>query len=134
MIQKLTLTKIYRSDKDKNGKLLVTKDGRAYSKIAVKTKEYGDKFISGFSSYWNKDWVEGQVVGAVVEPNGDFLNLKKPDPIAELEEKLTKRILVLEQALFQDHHPQSDDEPSGHVEDINGELMSAREKKENLPF
>jgi len=117
MIRKLTLTKIYRSDKDKNGKLLVTKDGRAYSKIAVKTKEFGDKFISGFSSYWNENWVEGQIVGAVVEENGDFLNLKKPDPVAELADQvklLEQRIATLEQGLFK---PQGDHSVKGHVED-----------------
>ena len=89
-MQKLTITKIFKSDKDKNGNLLKTKDGRAYSKLAIKTKEYGDKWISGFLSFWNENWIEGQIVGAVVEPNGDFLNLKKPDPIAELAERVTE--------------------------------------------
>ena len=115
MIQKLTITRIHKSDKDKNGNLLKTKDGRAYSKLAIKTKEYGDKWISGFLSFWNEHWVEGQVVGAVVEPNGDFLNLKKPDPVAELEE----RVKILEQQMSTVLNlPQGHNEES-HVEDKN---------------
>ena len=97
MIEKLTITRIHKSDKDKAGNLLKTKDGRAYSRIGIQTKEYGDKWISGFVSYWNENWVEGQIVGAVVEPNGDFLNLKKPDQVAELEE----RVKALEAIVYQ---------------------------------
>ena len=117
MIQKLKITKIFKSDKDKNGKLLVTKDGRAYSKLAIKTQEYGDKWISGFLSYWNKDWIEGQVVGAVVEPNGDFLNLKKPDPVAELTERLAE--LEKNMAMVMNLPQSHEDEGEGHVEDKN---------------
>ena len=113
--------------------MFVGRNGQAYSKIAVKCKEYGDAYLRGFVGYWNENWKEGMIVGAVVEKNGEFLNLKKPDPIAELEEKLTKRIEALEQALFQGQGT-PEDEPSGHVEDVNGELMSAREKKADLPF
>jgi len=108
-MQKLTITKIFKSDKDKNGNLLKTKDGRAYSKLAIKTKEYGDKWISGFLSFWNENWVEGQIVGANVEPNGDFLNLKKPDPVAELE----VRVKELENQFAQFiNQPQTDEKKS----------------------
>ena len=118
MIEKLKITKIFKSDKDKNGNFLKTKDGRAYSKLAIKTQEYGDRWISGFLSFWNENWVEGQIVGAVVEPNGDFLNLKKPDPVAELAERvkeLEKNMAILM------NMPQGEQE--GHVEDNS-----------NLPF
>lgn len=102
-MEKLTLTKIYRSDKDKNGVTLKTKDGRPYTKIAVKCKEYGDQYVSGFSAYWNENWQEGQTVQAVVETNNGYLNLKKPDPIAELADKvatLESRIATLEKGSF----------------------------------
>lgn len=107
-MEKLTLTKVYRNDKDKDGKLLKTKDGRAYTKLSVKTKEYGDKWISGFSNFWNEDWEEGMVVGATVEQNGEYLNLKKPDPIKALEDRVTK----LEELVMG-----GDKEEGGHVED-----------------
>mgnify|MGYP001559546619 CR=1 FL=1 len=115
MIQKLTITKIFKSDKDKNGNFLKTKDGRAYSKLAIKTKEYGDKWISGFLGYWNENWVEGQIVGAVVEPNGDFLNLKKPDPVAELE----VRVKELENQFAQFiNQPQADEKRSPNDKEL----------------
>lgn len=110
MIKKLQITKIYRSDKDKEGKPLKTKDGRPYRKISIKTKEYGDKWITGFESYWNEDWVEGLAVMVDVEQNGDFLNMKKIDPIKLLEE----RVLKLEQMMAQN---QGEEEVGGHVED-----------------
>jgi len=36
----------------------------------------------------------------------------------------------------EDHRPQSrsEDEDSGHVDDVNGQLMAVREKKSDLPF
>ena len=118
-MEKLTITKIFKSDKDKNGNLLKTKDGRAYSKLAIKTKEYGDKWISGFLGYWNENWVEGQIVGAVVEPNGDFLNLKKPEPVAELEarvKELEKNMAIM-MNMPQNDGGRGDYEEHGHVED-----------------
>ena len=66
-MEKIKLTKIYRNDKDKEGKYFVSKEGRPYSKIAVKCVEYGDHYLNGFSGYWNQDWIEGQVVGVDIE-------------------------------------------------------------------
>lgn len=95
-MEKLTITRVFRSDKDKEGKPLKTKDGRAYEKIAIKTKEYGDKWLSGFGSNWNGSWKEGDIIQVDVEANGEYLNIKKPDPIAALE----KRVELLEREVF----------------------------------
>jgi hypothetical protein len=122
---KLTITKVFRADKAKDGTKYMTKgvrnpDGswkiepRPYSKIGIKTKEYGDKWISGFDAFWNRDWKEGMEVETEVEQNGDFLNLKKPDPMADILKvinDLAERVAKLESSI----HPQSnevdDDKP-----------------------
>ncbi|MEO5366652.1 MAG: hypothetical protein H7831_09920 [Magnetococcus sp. WYHC-3] len=74
---KLTITKIFVTDKDKHGNPLTGKNG-PYSKKAIKATEYGDKWISGFAGEWNKDWKVGDVVEAEVEDTGKYLNLKAP--------------------------------------------------------
>lgn len=95
---KLTLTKVYRSDKDKNGKPLVSKkDQKPYTKIAIKCQEYGERWLSGFGAKWNDYWNEGDIVEAEVEENGEYLNLKRINPLADL----TKRVLALEKAVYQ---------------------------------
>ena len=52
------INKIYRSDKDKDGNPLTTKDGRPYIRIAIQCSEYGAKWISGFANRWNDAWKE----------------------------------------------------------------------------
>ena len=93
-MQKIKLTKVYRNDKDKDGKPFVSKEGRPYSKIAVKCVEHGDQYLNGFSAYWNRDWIEGMVVETEIEEvvigGKTYLNLKKPDPLAELEARVTE--------------------------------------------
>ena len=93
---KITLTKVYRSNKDKNGNLLKNKDGKEYTRLSVKCKEYGDKYLSGFDAQWNGNWQIGDTVETDIQENGDFLNLVKPDPLTNLE----KRIKDLEDAVF----------------------------------
>lgn len=97
---KLTLTKVYRSDKDKEGKPLVGKFG-PYTKLAVKANEFGEKWLSGFSKPWNEKWNEGDVVEAEVEEKGEYLNLKEADPL----KALTARVLALEEAVYKSKLP-----------------------------
>lgn len=89
---KLTLTRVYRNDKDKDNKPLVFKNvknkGQPYTKLGVQCQEYGTKWLSGFDAQWNANWKEGDVVEADVEVNGEFLNLKRPDPLADILRRL----------------------------------------------
>jgi len=89
---KVTLSKVYRTNKNKAGELLKTKDGRAYERISIKTQEHGDKWLSGFGGNWNDFWNEGDSVNINVETRGEYLNFSKVDPI----EDLTARVLSLE--------------------------------------
>ena len=91
MAEKLTLTKVVRKDTDKEGKKLVTKDGREYVRLAVQCREYGDKWVSFFGAPWNDSWKAGDVVDADVKANGEYLNGSKPDPLVDL----TKHFMAL---------------------------------------
>ena len=89
---KVKITQIYRSDKDKNGNLLKTADGRPYERIAIKTAEYGDRWISGFGNRRNRDWRVGDVVDieiSEVEKDGQiYLNFETPSRLDLLEERI----------------------------------------------
>lgn len=114
---KLTITKIYRSDKDKNGNPLVGKNsGKPYEKVSIKCQEYGDKWIGGFGSRDNQSWREGDVVDVEIENNGQYLNFKHIDPIKNLEE----RVLALEKRINAFNSPTESPEPSQDIspEDI----------------
>ena len=72
------ITKIYRSNKDKNGNLLTTKDGREYTRLAFKCVEHGDKWVSGFGNDANASWAVGDDVDVVIEESGQYVNFKMP--------------------------------------------------------
>lgn len=97
-ISKITLTKVYTSDKDKNGVPFVAKaTGRPYSKMSVKCVEHGDKWLSGFKGKENEFWKEGDVVDVIVKQNGEYLNYEVP----KAEDKLAMRVSALEVDVMQ---------------------------------
>lgn len=103
MIEKLTITKIYRSWEDKNRQPLKTSDGRPYERVAIQAQERGISWISGFGGDWNKNWRKGDTIEVDVEPKGQYLNFRRPDKLKQLEDEmrnivfnLEKRIVALE--------------------------------------
>jgi hypothetical protein len=91
---KVTIKKIYRSDKDKSGKPFLTKDGRPYTRLAVWTQEHGEQALSGFGNARNAMWREGDQVELdterVMKDGKEYLNFKEPNPIKTLEARLEK--------------------------------------------
>lgn len=105
-LQKITLTAVYINTTNKDGSPLMTNTGKPYSKMNLKAKEYGDRYISGFANQSNEKWKAGDVVEVIIEQKGEYLNFKNPTPeqlleirVAKLEENiiaLSTRIAVLE--------------------------------------
>ena len=95
----IKLTKVFRSDKDKQGNPLMTQDGRPYQRLAVKAEQYGDKWISGFGNKANQHWKEGYEVEMrvekVIKDGKEYLNFSMPSVWDEIRE-LKKRVAVLE--------------------------------------
>ena len=92
---KLKLTKIYRSFKDKEGNELKTRDGRNYERVVIWTQEYGERAISLFGGYWNKNWKEADSVELDIEEvagrdGKKYLNGKQPDPLKALTARVEK--------------------------------------------
>ena len=121
-MENLTITKVYRSNKDKKGNLLTTSDGREYTRLAIKTREYGDRYVSGFGNDKNASWKVGDTVEVVVEQKGEYLNFSMPkekDVLIERIEALEERVRIIEDTL--DSNP-------GFVKDDSAGL------KEEPPF
>lgn len=96
-ITKITLTRVFSTDKNKDGTPLMSKLGKPYSKMSVKCVEHGDKWLSGFKGRENEHWKEGDQVDVIVKQNGDFLNYEVP----KAEDKLAMRVSALEVDVMQ---------------------------------
>jgi hypothetical protein len=96
-ITKITLTRVFATDKNKDGTPLMSKLGKPYSKMSVKCVEHGDKWLSGFKGKENEFWKEGDQVDVIVKQNGDFLNYEVP----KAEDKLAMRVSALEVEVMQ---------------------------------
>lgn len=65
----VTITAIKRTPR-------MSKAGRAFVSLGLKTNEYGDKWLSGFAGDENKDWKVGDTVEIEVEQKDEYLNFK----------------------------------------------------------
>ena len=125
-----TITKIIRSDKSKDGKPFMTKDGRPYTRVAIQTKEHGSKWLSGFENFTTKNWTEGQEVEIDVEVKGDYLNFKTLSETGKMWKELNRQateIVNLKKAVADfmtgNGMPQADEDEFG-----------VDNKEEELPF
>lgn len=100
-MEKVTLTKIFTSDKNKNGEEFKTKKGQKFWKMGIKTDEYQDEWMSCLFFDQDKipDWNEGDQVSIVIEENGGFKNFKVPtqfDTLFAMFNELDQRVKRLE--------------------------------------
>jgi hypothetical protein len=79
---KLTLTQITRTPR-------TSKDGKPFTSVSIKAKEYGEKFLSGFGNKSNEGWTVGQEVevATVVEKPGTN---KQGQPVVYLNFEMPK--------------------------------------------
>lgn len=95
--EEVTITKVYRGNQlVKKG----TPDEKEIPKVAIKTEQYPDKWISAFVNQKNADWLdeveEGKTMKVGLEQNGDFLNLHPVDTKGEKLNDLTSRVDAIE--------------------------------------
>lgn len=98
-MQQVKLTKIYTTDKDKQGNPLLSTKGRPYTRMSIKTNEYGEKWISGFQGKENSNWKEGDTVEVIIkktERGGtEYLNFEVPKQEDKTKDELVKISLQL---------------------------------------
>lgn len=68
---KVTLTAVNRKDR-------VSKAGKPYVSLGIKTQEHADKWLSGFEGKQTKNWKVGDTVEIEVEQKGKYLNFSVP--------------------------------------------------------
>lgn len=77
MAEKVTITKIFTKDE------ISPRTNKPYTKMSIKTTEYGDRWISGFKNKGNAHWKEGDSVEIILEKkasNGkEYLNYSLPN-------------------------------------------------------
>lgn len=98
-IQKVTLTTVYTSDKDKKGNPLKSAKGYPYTRMSIKTKEHGDKWISGFQNKDNQNWKENDTVEVIIKQKNQYLNFEVPkmeDKVGENMAKVTQTLARIE--------------------------------------
>lgn len=94
-IKDLTITRVYKGQKE-------TKYG-VKPTVAIKTTEYGDKWLSTFKVKPVMDsWKEGDKVTLDVEETEKFINFKLPEANGSWDEA---RIRRLEKAVFGEEEP-----------------------------
>ena len=89
---KVTLNKISRFTTDREGKQLMTKDKRPYTRVRIQTAEHADQWLSGFENGITQGWKEGDTIEIDVKQVGIYFNFSTP----KKEDLLEARIKVLE--------------------------------------
>ena len=124
MLIKTTPTRVYISEKNKEGQPLVDKRGQNYTKVAIQIPEYKNTWVSSLcypGKYERPElsMVEGQEYWLNITENGDFVNFRiasKTDilekKIDELESKVDKFITKKDIA-----NSQRESEPSEFFEE-----------------
>jgi hypothetical protein len=98
MIETVKITKVFVSDKSKEGKPFTTSKGKPFWKIAIKTDRYPDDWMSALAFAQDDaemNLKEGDEVKILIETNGQYKNFKLPSRIDQLEE----RVAALENTL-----------------------------------
>jgi|SRR3990167_2918687 len=88
----VTIRQIYRNSESKDGKPFIGKDGKPYEKIAIRCVEYGDEYLTGFSSKWNQFWKVGDKVEVEIEnvfkDGKKFMNIRPPDKMGAMAKQI----------------------------------------------
>ena len=68
----VTITAVSRKEK------VSTRTNKPFTSLGLKTREHGEKWLSGFGNASNAGWKVGDTVDIEVEQKGDFLNFSTP--------------------------------------------------------
>lgn len=86
--QKVKITKVFKSDKGKDGKAFVSKNGKPFWKVGILTDRTGEEWYSTVSfrnDSAEMNLKEGDEVAVIFETNGQYKNFKIPSRLDLLE-------------------------------------------------
>ena len=93
---KLTLTKLFSKEQ------ISKKTNKPFTSLSIKTKEHGDRFLSGFGSKETQGWREGDVIELDVTESDKLDKLGKPYlnwKLPNREDKVIERFSKIEFSL-----------------------------------
>jgi len=93
-MEKITLTKVFSNNKDKEGKMYEGKFGNFY-RVGIQCNEYGEEWINGFSNR-QPTYGEGDTIEVTITEEEWQGKLQKKFKIARKEDLLEARIVLLE--------------------------------------
>lgn len=128
---KVKLTAVYINETDKNGNQFISREGKPYKKMSIKTEQHGDKYLSGFVNKANQNWKKGDEVEIVVKENGQYLNFEVPKLGSEVE-ILKTQIASLKfkvDILWEEKHGNTINSLKDEIEYPNDDI-----DPENIPF
>lgn len=105
-MQKYHVTKVYATDKKKDGSTIINKYGKTSWRVGIKVSEHGDEWINGFLPFNPDNWEGSEQMLEIYEEefNGQMqkkfrLAPKNPtrQEFDELSRKVTGLIITLEQ-------------------------------------
>lgn len=138
------ITSIFVNDKNKEGQLLKTKDGKPFKKIAIKVakdevnpQEYDNQYLSCLVFRDDEvclGWQAGDEIDILIDKNGSYFNFKVPSRLDRLE----TRIKALENFLLDTNKEEVEEVRTKESYNKNiGEDEMAQEEEdldEEIPF
>lgn len=114
----LNVSKVFISDKKKDGTPIIDFDGRPARKVSIKTNEYPTKYLYSFPSSKQDDPIffisERSTIQAIVWENNGFMNFKLPTRLDLLE----ARVKELEDAVFETEKAELKPAPQEKDDDV----------------
>ena len=98
MVEEITIAKIQHFSKNKNGGVLISKNGKTYTRCLITTTD--GRQISGFGSEATRDLKIGDKIKLEITQNDKYLNFKLPKyDVSKRLDALEERILENEKSL-----------------------------------
>lgn len=92
-MEQVRITKVFTSNQSKDGKPFVTKAGKPFWKVAIKTDKYGEDWFSSLAFEQDSPEMklkEGDEKTIIIETDGQFKNFKLPNRSDMLESRVAR--------------------------------------------
>ena len=87
-MEKVKLTRVYTTNKDKQGNALMSRNNKPYTRMSIQCTQYGTQWLSGFQNQSNQNWKEGDEVEIIVKKDGQYMNFEVP----KIEDKVNSQV------------------------------------------
>jgi hypothetical protein len=92
-MQNCIITKVYKSNKGKDDKAFISKNGKPYWKVAIKTDRTGEDWYSTIAFKEDEPVMklaEGDEKTLILDTNGEYKNFRIPTKLDYMEARIVK--------------------------------------------